>query len=190
MPTRSRTRKTIEVAEAQREAQATEATHSEAPSSEQQTGIMRNSDMLAELRSQREEIVMLAQRAAAAEERAYNLAATLRWLQDEHKKDVTSLQEAVSEAKHRLGDVEKHGRRLFKSMRNHLRTEREQQRETEEIEQQEPQNDEDVKIQVDEDSRSTVSSVSSKMRAEALVQHLDDARSEVGSTVSRGLRFW
>ena len=81
---------------------------------------MRNADLLAELEKQRNEISMLSQRLAASEERAYNLTATLKWLQEQHQKDVGHLAEVVTTEKQRLTDVERHGRRLIKTVCNQI----------------------------------------------------------------------
>ena len=84
-------------------------------------GIMRNADMLAELHKQRDELAILAQKSAAAEERAFHMAATIRDLQEQYHRDVQDLREKLADARPRLAEVERHGRRLFKTIRNHRR---------------------------------------------------------------------
>ena len=77
-----------------------------------------------EVKKHREDIELLSQRMAAVEERTYNLSATMKYVQEQHKQDVGKLMEVVTTMKQRLSEVEKHGRRLFKTLRNQLRSER------------------------------------------------------------------
>ena len=77
-----------------------------------------------EVKKHREDIELLSQRMAAVEERTYNLSATMKYVQEQHKQDVGKLMEVVTTMKQRLSEVERHGRRLFKTLRNQLRSER------------------------------------------------------------------
>lgn len=146
---------------------------------------MRNADLLAELHKQRDEIALLAQKAAAAEERAFHLAASLKELQQHHQQDVSSLQEVVATERQRLNEIERHGRRLFKTIRNQIRDDRSADRAY--VETLQEQAGVHVKRNVEDDTHSTTSET---MRAESLLQSLEEARSEVGSVVSHGPRFW
>ena len=64
-----------------------------------------------EVKKHREDIELLSQRMAAVEERTYNLSATMKYVQEQHKQDVGKLMEVVTTMKQRLSEVEKHGRR-------------------------------------------------------------------------------
>ena len=187
MPTRSKSRKQAETLEGVEAPEAREEVEAPPIALAQQiepvtTGIMRNANLLAELNKQRDEIAILSQRLAASEERAYNLTATLKWLQEQQKQDVLHLEQVVATERQRLTEVERHGRRLFKTMRNQLREEHSGERTHVET-QQKPAGVHVVQRDVEDDSQSTVSSLS---RAEVMMQSLENARSEVGSTVSRG----
>ena len=181
MTTRSKSRKHIET---QTEVEAQQSALAQ-PIEPTATGIMQNADLLAELQKQRDEIAILSQRVAASEERADNMSATLRWQQEQHHKDVSHLAEVVATEKQRLTQVKQHGERLFKTMRNQMREAR--SREIAYVESQEDEAGVQVQRDVDDDSQSTVSTLS---RAEMMTQQLEDARSEVGSVVSHGPRFW
>ena len=149
---------------------------------------MRNADLLAELQKLRDQVALLAQKSAAAEERTFHLAASVKDLkqqQQQQQQDVSSLQAVVSTERQRLNEVERHGRRLFKTIRNQIRDDRSADRAF--VEALQKQAGVHVKHNVEDDTRSTTSEI---MRAESLVQSIGDAQSEVGYVVSHGPQFW
>ena len=146
-------------------------------------GIMRNSDMLAELQKQREEISLLSQKAAAAEERTFQMQSTI----NELKAHVKELFDHLQETRSQLKEVVKTTRKLESATRNETRMHIAEVRDkVQELQEQKRHKDVHV-VNVKEDD---VQSTTSQMRAEGLMLRLEDARSEVGTAVSNGPRFW
>ena len=135
-----------------------------------ETGNIMSVDILAELRKSQEDISTLLQRASAAEERVFQMQSKINELKAQFHVDITFLYDQASTEKQRLTEVDRHGKRLYKTMRNQMRDERSSERAY-------------VKTldqvglpsrrEVDEDSQSTVSF----SRVEAMTQALDEARS-------------
>ena len=129
----------------------------------------------AEHQALREDIAMLRSKAAAAEERAYHTAATVKELQYkllEEQKNVQDLEEKLADTRSRLRDVEDGHRKIEDSMRSKTRDT------IEEIK------NHVVKQQKDlERSALNVGRVVA-MRAESMVSDMDDARSQVSSSVA------
>ena len=141
-----------------------------------QTGILRN-DIHAELQKVRDEVANLDRKAAAAEERAFHMLASIKELRQKHEDDVQRLGEALVEMREKLNVVETHGKRLFKTIRNSKRDE------VAELMQNAKAKGGDGKLPVD-DNWSTI-------RATSMVKQLDDVRSDIGSCVSdASRRFW
>ena len=151
-------------------------------------GIMRNSDMLAELRKQREEISLLSQKAAAAEERAFQMQSTIKELKAQLHMDIKGLYDQVQDTRSRLKEVVKTTRNLESAARNETRKHIAEVRDkVQELQEQKRHKDVHLVNAKEDDVQSTTSQ---NMRAEGLMQRLEDARSEVGTTVSYGPRFW
>ena len=151
-------------------------------------GIMRNSDMLAELRKQREEISLLSQKAAAAEERAFQMQSTIKELNAQLHVDVKELYDQLQDTRSRLKEVVKTTRNLESAARNETRKHIAEVRDkVQELQEQKRHKDVHLVNAKEDDVQSTTSQ---NMRAEGLMQRLEDARSEVGTTVSYGPRFW
>ena len=70
---------------------------------------MRNADLLAELRKQRDDISMLAQKAAAAEERAFQMQSTIKELKAQLHVDMKELHNQLQDTKSRLKEVMRTG---------------------------------------------------------------------------------
>lgn len=142
-----------------------------------QTGILRN-DIHAELQKVRDEVANLDRKAAAAEERAFHMLASMKELRQKHEDDVQRLGEALVEMREKLNVVETHGKRLFKTIRNSKRDEV-----AELMQQSAKAKGGDDKLPVD-DNWSTI-------RAASMLKQLDDVRSDIGSCVSdASRRFW
>ena len=151
-------------------------------------GIMRNSDMLAELRKQREEISLLSQKAAAAEERAFQMQSTIKELKAQLHVDVKELYDQLQETRSRLKEVVKTTRKLESASRNEARKHIAEVRDYVQ-EQQEQKKHKDVHL-VNAKEDDVQSTTSQNMRAQGLMHLLEEARSEVGTTISYGPRFW
>ena len=149
-------------------------------------GILRNADMLAELHRQREDIAMLLQKAAAAEERAFQMQSTIKELKAQVHVDIKELHDELQDSKSRVKEVVRTTKSLESASRNEARKQIAEVRDY--VLQEQIQNKEaHVNSEVEDDTQSIASQ---SMRAEGLMQRLEEARSEVGSTVSRGPRFW
>ena len=149
-------------------------------------GILRNADLLAELHKQRDDIVMLSQKAAAAEERAFQMQSTIKDLKAQVHVDIKELHDELQDTKSRLKEVVRTAKSLESASRNKARKQLAEVRDyvlQEQIQHQEAH----VNSKVEDDAQSVASQ---SMRAEGLMQRLEEARSEVGSTVSHGPRFW
>eukprot|EP00322_Chrysochromulina_rotalis_P020490 CAMPEP_0115827386 /NCGR_PEP_ID=MMETSP0287-20121206/15_1 /TAXON_ID=412157 /ORGANISM="Chrysochromulina rotalis, Strain UIO044" /LENGTH=187 /DNA_ID=CAMNT_0003280537 /DNA_START=465 /DNA_END=1028 /DNA_ORIENTATION=- len=151
-------------------------------------GIMRNSDMLTELRKQREEISLLSQKAAAAEERAFQMQSTIKELKAQLHVDVKELYDQLQETRSRLKEVVKTTRNLESASRNEARKHIAEVRDYVQ-EQQEQKKHKDVHL-VNAKEDDVQSTTSQNMRAEGLMHLLEEARSEVGTTISYGPHFW
>lgn len=149
-------------------------------------GIMRNSDMLAELRKQRDEISMLSQKAAAQEERSFQMQSTIKELKAQLHVDMKELHDQLQDTRSRLKEVVKTTRKLDSASRNEARKQIAEVREYV-VQEQNQQKEAHVENAREDDAQSTTSAA---MRAEGLMQRLEEAQSEVGTTVSRGPRFW
>ena len=149
-------------------------------------GIMRNADMLNELRKQRDDIAMLSQKAAAAEERAFQMQSTMKELKAQLHVDMKELHDQLQDTKSRLKEAVKTTRKLESASRNEARKQIAEVREYMVLEQNQHK-DAHVENAKEDDVQSTTSH---SMRAEGLMQRLEDAQSEVGTTVSYGPRFW
>ena len=148
-------------------------------------GIMRNSDMLTELRKQREEISLLSQKAAAAEERAFQMQSTIKELKAHLHVDVKELYDQLQDTRSRLKEVVKTTRNLESASQNEARKHIAEVRDY--VKEQKQHKDVHVVNAKEDDAESTTSQT---MRAEGLMKRLEDAQSEVGTTVSYGPRFW
>ncbi len=180
---RTRTRakaQEIEEPEAQHMSKQTQASIETATS-----GIMRNSDMHMELRQQREEISLLSQKAAAAEERAFQMQSTIKELKAQLHMDIKGLYDQVQDTRSRLKEVVKTTRNLESASRNEARKHIAELRDY--VKEQKQHKDVHV-VNAKEDV--VDSTTSQTMRAEGLMERLEDAQSEVGTTVSYGPRFW
>ena len=151
-------------------------------------GIMRNSDMLVELRKQREEICLLSQKAAAAEERAFQMHSTVKDLKAQLHMDVKELYDHLQETRLRLKEVVKTTRNLESASQNEARKHIAEVRDYVKEQQEQKQYKDVHHVNAKEDD--VQSTTSANMRAEGLMQQLEDAQSEVGTTVSYGPRFW
>lgn len=128
----------------------------------------------AEHQALREDIAMLRSKAAAAEERAYHTSATVKELQYkllEEQKNVQDLEEKLADTRSRLRDVEDSHRKMEDSSRSKTRDT------IEEIKKHV------VKQQNLERSAVNVGRVVLQ-RAESMVSDMDDARTEVSSSVT------
>ena len=148
-------------------------------------GIMRNSDMLVELRKQREEICLLSQKAAAAEERAFQMHSTVKDLKAQLHMDVKELYDHLQETRLRLKEGVKTTRNLESASQNEARKHIAEVRDY--VKEQKQHKEVHVVNAKEDDVESTMSQT---MRAEGLMKRLEDAQSEVGTTVSYGPRFW
>ena len=151
-------------------------------------GIMRNADLLAELRKQRDEISMLSQKAAAQEERSFQMQSTIKELKAQLHVDMKELHDQLQETRSRLKEVVKRTGNLESATRNETRKHIAEVRDkVQELQEQRQHKDAYVENAKEDDVQSTTSA---NMRAEGLMRRLEDARSEVGTTVSYGPRFW
>ena len=148
-------------------------------------GIMRNSDLLAELRKQREEISLLSQKAAAAEERAFQMQSTIKELKAHVQVDIKELNDRLQDTRSRLQAMVKTTRSLESASRNEARKSIAEVRDYVK-EQMQHKDVHVVKANADDDHSTT----SKSMRAEAMMQQLEESRSEVGATISYATRFW
>merc|ERR1719261_11689 len=82
-----------------------------------QTGILRNSEMLAELKDAKAELLQLRERGAAAEERAFHQQRTLKELTDTYHMNMEEVKRTQQSLTMRLEQVEKKGRALIKFTR-------------------------------------------------------------------------
>lgn len=149
-------------------------------------GIMRNTDLLAELRNQRDEISMLSQKAAAHEERAFQMQSTVKELKAQLHVDMKELYDQLHETRSRLKEVMRTTKSLESASRNEARKQISEVRDYV-LQEQNQHKDAYVENAKEDDTQSTASHT---MRAEGLMQQLEDAQSEVGTTVSYGPRFW
>ena len=149
-------------------------------------GIMRNADLLVELRKQCDEISMLSQKAAAQEERSFQMQSTIKELKAQLHVDMKELHDQLQDTKSRLKEVMRTTKRLESASRNEARKQIAEVREYV-VQEQNQQKDAHVENAREDDAQSTTSET---MRAEGLIQRLEEAQSEVGTTVSRGPRFW
>jgi len=145
---------------------------------------MRNTDLLAELRKQRDEISMLSQKAAAQEERSFQMQSTIKELKAQLHVDMKELHDQLQETRSRLKEVVKRTGNLESATRKHIAEVRDK---VQELQEQRQHKDAYVENAKEDDVQSTTSH---SMRAEGLMQRLEDAQSEVGTTVSYGPRFW
>lgn len=151
-------------------------------------GIMRNSDLLAELRKQRDEISMLSQRAAAQEERSFQMQSTIKELKTQLQVDMKEMHDQLQDTRSRLKEVVKRTGNLESATRNETRKHIAEVRDKmQELQEQRQHKDAYVENAKEDDVQSTTSHT---MRAEGLMHRLEDAQSEVGTTVSYGPRFW
>ena len=146
---------------------------------------MRNSDMLTELRKQREEISLLSQKAAAAEERAFQMQSTIKELKAQLHVDIKELYDQLLDTRSRLKVVVKTTRNLESASRNEARKHITEVRDY--VKEQKQHKNVHVVNAKEDNAESTTSQT---MRAEGLMNWLEDAQSEVGTTVTYGPRFW
>ena len=150
------------------------------------TGIMRNSDMLIELHKQRDEIMMLKERAAASEERAFHTTSSAKELQDQHVSEMEVMRTKMNETLSRLANVERSYKSLFRALKKTKLISAKPYVIAEE-EQQHTNTMQNAYVDIRDDDDDTRSVTSSVMRAEGLMEMLEDARSDVASSViSRG----
>lgn len=127
-------------------------------------------ELFTELRTLRDEVAMLAQKAAAAEERAFHMAATMKEQQDE----LQQLRDKMYDTRARLTDVERssheHKDAMYSKSHNSI---------------------EEIRTCVQEmrqqnATRSTanVAGRIAAMRAESMISDMDDARSEVSTALT------
>ena len=134
--------------------------------------------MESEQRKQRDDIGMLVQKACAMEERAFHSAATTKELISEIKDvqgNVSHLEEKLADTRSRLRDVEDDHRKIEESLRSEARKSIEQIK------------NHVVKQQEKAERGIAIADVIGRTvleRAESMVSDLDDARSEVSSTVA------
>jgi hypothetical protein len=152
-------------------------------------GIMRNSDMLVELRRQSEEITLLSQKCAAFEERAFQMQSTIKELKAQLHVDIKELYDQVQDTRSRLKEVVKMTRNLESASRNEARKHIAEVIEYVQEQQEQKQKHKDVNL-VNAKEEDVQSTTSQNMRAEGMMNLLEAARSEIGTTVSDGPRFW
>ena len=132
--------------------------------------------MESEQRQQRDDIGMLVQKACAMEERAFHSAATTKELISEIKDvqgNVSHLEEKLADTRSRLRDVEDDHRKIEESLRSEARKSIEQIK--------------NHVVKQQEKAERGIADVIGRTvleRAESMVSDLDDARSEVSSTVA------
>jgi len=73
---------------------------------------MRNADLLVELRKQCDEISMLSQKAAAQEERSFQMQSTIKELKAQLHVDMKELHDQLQDTKSRLKEVMRTTKRL------------------------------------------------------------------------------
>ena len=158
-----------------------EETNAESPTGDDVT------DAVHELRK---EVQLLSQTTSALGERVSRMAEGIKELQDhvEYYQEVgiEIMDENLRDARRRLTVVEDRSRKMEAAMRSDARKGIAEVREY--VKQQKQQGGVHVENQVDDDDAKSTASVS--LRAETLLQHLEDAGSDVGSVVSRASRFW
>lgn len=133
--------------------------------------------LIAEQRKHAGDIGMLVQKSSVLEERAFHTAATLKILQQEMKElyqHVNGLEEKLHDARFRLSEAERINRKMEDSLRAKTRETIEQIK-THVIRQQDE----------DHEQRSANVGRLVTMRAESMVSDIDEARSEISSTVEQ-----
>ena len=142
------------------------------------------------IRELRKEVQLLSQTTSALGDKVSRMAEGIKELQDHveyyQEVDVEIMDESLRDARRRLTVVEELSRKMEAAMRSDARKGIAEVREY--VKQQKQQDGVHVENQVDDDDAKSTASVS--LRAETLLQHLEDAGSDVGSVVSRASRFW
>ena len=146
----------------------------QAPAQEEDTSTNTQADgaqldlLIAEQCRQRDEVSMLAQKAAAAEERAFHMTATIKELQQEMR----IIREKLYDTRSRLTAAERNCRKMDDTMRASTRGS------IEEIK------DHVQKLQ----QKNSSPNAGQSMRAASMVSDIDDVRSEVSTTLSASTR--
>jgi chromosome segregation ATPase len=126
-------------------------------------------ELFTELRTLRDEVAMLAQKAAAAEERAFHMAATMKEQQDE----LQQLRDKMYDTRARLTDVERTSHEHEDAMRSKSHNSIEEIRTcVQEMRQQNATRSANVAGRI------------AAMRAESMISDMDDARSEVSTALT------
>ena len=142
----------------------------------------RKGDIIAELQTVRDDMISLERKAAAAEERAFHMQASITELRQKYDGDLQHLKDTVAKASERLNAVEQHGRRLFKTLRNEKRSEMMDAMKAKQMAEDTTQDKGRLDAQP-QDEWAT-------LRAASMIRQLEDAGSDIGSCVSSTPRFW
>ena len=148
---------------------------------EDMISLERKGDIMAELQTVRDDMIRLERTAAAAEERAFHMQASITELRQRYDEDLQHLKDTVAKASERLNAVEQHGRRLFKTLRNDKRSEMDALKAKQIAEHTTEDNEQDKAQPQDEWAT---------LRAASMIRQLEDAGSDIGSRASSTPRFW
>ena len=154
------------------------------PETQQSTGILRNAELLAEVKELRAEVALLKERAAASDERAFYTTATLKELQQIYHVDVEEIKQTLQSLSTRLTEIEKKGRHLIKGVRE-LKYGSQLSQKAAAL----PTHplacipSRDVESDDEADAQSAVSSI---CRADVMRRQLEDSASDVDSCISHG----